>query len=101
MEEKKQDKGPLVWTWVENETGNYSSMHCYCGRKRKDPVGQYTGETHDGNSALCNKRLGVSEDGDSFLAISQIISDELDRDQACKKCLKIYDRLQSSSNQLP
>lgn len=90
-----KQKGKLVWAWVENETATNEAMHCYYSRDRKDSVGNYTGETHKGNSALCNKKLGVSEDGDSFLSIDKIDPDPLDRNIACKTCLKIFDKLVS------
>lgn len=87
--------GKLVWAWMENETATHSALHCYYSRQRKDSTGMYTGERHDGNSALCNRRYGISEDGDSFLQIDKIEPSELIRTAACKKCLKIYDRLKS------
>jgi len=80
----------LVWTWMENDTATHSALHCYYGRKRKDHIGLYTGETHDGNSALCNKNFGVSEDGSSFLPIDKIEPYKLVESMACKKCLKSY-----------
>jgi len=89
----KRDIDKLVWTWMENETRTHSALHCYYSRKRKDSVGRYTGETHDGNSALCNKKYGISEDGDSFLPIDKIIPSELNEKAACKSCLKIYNNL--------
>lgn len=87
------DKSKLVWTWMENEDATHSALHCYYGRKREDDIGRYTGETHDGNSALCNKKYGVSEDGSSFLAIDEIVPSKLDEEKACKRCLKIYKKL--------
>lgn len=95
----QNDKGILVWVWMENETATHSTLHCYYGNKRKDSTGQFTGETHDGNSALCNKNLGISEDGDSFLPINAIKPDELNRNAACKRCLKAYDKITISIKQ--
>lgn len=86
------NKDKLVWAWMENETATHSALHCYYSNERKDSVGQYTGETHSGNSALCNKKYGISEDGDSFLPIDAIKPDELNRELACKRCLKIFDK---------
>ena len=87
----QKDKGKLVWTWMESDTG-HTALHCYYSRERKDEIGYYTGETHSGNSALCNKRYGVSDDGSSFLHIDAIEPIVLNRTAACKKCLKIYDK---------
>lgn len=83
-----RDTSKLVWTWVENETATHSALHCYYGRERK-----FMGEKYNGNSALCNKKLGVSEDGDSFLPIDKINSDPLNESAACQRCLKIYNSL--------
>lgn len=91
-----ESRGKLVWTWMTNYSDTHTALHCYYGRERKDSVGRYTGETHSGNSALCNKNFGVSEDGDSFLHIDKIEPSVLNRKAACKKCLKIYDKLISS-----
>ena len=95
----KRDTTKLVWAWMENHNATHSALHCYYGRKRKDDVGRYTGETHDGNSALCNKKYGISEDGSSFLPIDKIIPDPLDKSKACKRCLKIYNQLTSNLTQ--
>lgn len=92
----KRDTTTLVWTWMENHDASHSALHCYYGRKRKDDVGRFTGETHDGNSALCNKKFGISEDGSSFLSIDKIVSDLLDESLACKRCLKIYKKIYSN-----
>lgn len=89
----REIEGKLVWAWMENEDASHSALHCYYGRDRKDSVGQYTGETHKGNSALCNKKYGISENGDSFLSIDKIVPDTLDPFNACKKCLKMYNKL--------
>lgn len=88
------DKGKLVWSWMESDTG-HTALHCYYGRRRKDSTGMYTGETHEGNSALCNKRFGISEDGDSFLPIDNISPSKLDENAACQSCLKIYNKLKN------
>ena len=91
-------EGKLVWTWMENEDATHAALHCYYGAKRKDLLGKYTGDTHDGNSALCNKRYGISEDGDSFLPIDKIIASPLNEEKACKRCLKIYNNLKTNTN---
>lgn len=95
---KKIESGRLVWAWMENEDQSHSALHCYYSAQRKDSVGMYTGETHNGNSALCNKNWGISEDGDSFLPIDKIKPDDMDRNAACKRCLKIYDKIVFSYN---
>lgn len=82
----REIKGPLVWCNVENATATADSLHCYYARERGPSWNRYMG-----NSALCNKKLGVSEDGDGFLPADKIIPSNLNRAIACKKCLKIYD----------
>lgn len=83
----KEVKGPLVWADVENETATTSSLHCYYSRERGPRWSR-----HMGNSALCNKKLGISDDGDGFLPVDKIIPSTLNRATACKRCLKIYDK---------
>lgn len=91
-------EGKLVWTWMESHDTGHMALHCYYSRERKDDIGRYTGETHSGNSALCNKKYGVSEDGSSFLHIDAIEPSVLNRASACKKCLKSYDKLKELTN---
>lgn len=93
MKKEVIGKSSVVWHTCDNFNETRTAQHCYKSSQRHDTMGRYTGEWHLGNSALCNKRTGVSEDGDSFLDITQIIPDELKRNFACKTCLSIYDKL--------
>ena len=81
----ERDVTKLVWAMVDSDDGMNLSLHCYYGRERK-----FCGEKYSGNSALCNKKRGVSEDGDTFIPIDKINSTALDESTACKTCLRIF-----------
>lgn len=85
----EQEMPKLAWCGVENENMHWS-FHCY-----KPAARTFFGEGYEGNKALCCK-FGISEDGDTFIPFGQIEAQELDRDAACKRCLKIYDKLQNT-----
>ena len=51
--------------------------------------GDWYSEKYQGNKQLCNKKRGV-HDGDKFVSMDDINSEEIDRNNCCKKCLKIY-----------
>lgn len=87
---KKED---IVWTNIDNETGNGTAIHGYYSTLRKGPMGEYFCETHNGNSALCNKKFGVSEDGEIFLTIEKLEGMKFDPNLFCQKCVKIYNSL--------
>jgi len=52
--------------------------------------GAWYSEKYKGNKQLCNKNGGV-HDGDKFVSMDEINSEEIDRNNCCKKCLRIYD----------
>jgi hypothetical protein len=81
----------VVFHSAENEDLTSSAKHGLYGSLRKDTMGRYTGETHEGNSALCNKRYGLSEDGDTYLTIDKIPNEGLNG--ACKRCISIFNKL--------
>jgi len=84
-------KADIRFHSAENENLTSSSKHGLYANSRKDTMGRYTGETHDGNSALCNKSFGISEDGDSYLTIDKIPNEGIKG--ACKRCVAIYNKL--------
>jgi len=88
---KELTKSDVIFHSAENEDLTSSAKHGLYAAPRKDTVGYYTGETHEGNSALCNKNFGISEDGDSYLKIDSIPNEGLRG--ACKRCLSIYMKL--------
>jgi len=88
---KNLTKSDIVFHSAENEDLTSSAKHGLYASFRKDGIGRYTGETHEGNSALCNKNYGISEDGDSYLQIDSIPNEGLRG--ACKRCLAIYSKL--------
>jgi len=86
-------KSDVVWSEQENLTATASALHGYYPNDRISGIDVYTGESHLGNSALCNKGMGVSEDGESFLPIADVPVSKLNESVACKKCLRIYNNL--------
>ncbi|MEB0262889.1 hypothetical protein [Mucilaginibacter sp. 10I4] len=84
-------KADVKFHSAENEYLTRSAKHGLYGSTRKDSMGRYTGETHEGNSALCNKNYGISEDGDEYLSIDKIPHEGFNG--VCKRCLAIYNKL--------
>lgn len=84
-------KSDIVFHSAENEDCTSSAKHGLYASLCKDEVGRYTGETHEGNAALCNKTYGISEDGDSYLPIDKIQNEGING--ACKRCVAIYNKL--------
>lgn len=74
---------------TDNADATRSTYHGYYGRLRQHP---YLGP-YEGNSSLCNRKKGISETGDEFISIEKVENNGLKRDQVCKSCLKIYDKL--------
>lgn len=79
----------VKWMDADNADATSSTYHGYYGRKRKN----FLGEFYHANSALCNKKKGISDDGQGFVPISGVEDNGLVRDRVCKSCLKIYDKL--------
>ena len=52
--------------------------------------GAWYTDKYKGNKQLCNNKGGV-HDGDKFVSMEEINSEEIDRNNCCKKCLRIYD----------
>jgi len=86
-------KADVVWHTAPNATEAAHSMHGYYSKHMISEVGTYTGETHEGNAALCNGKLGISEDGDSYLPIDKLVAHKLNPRFACKKCQSIFNKL--------
>lgn len=84
-------KADIRFHSAENEDLTHSAKHGLYSALRKDTYGRYTGETHEGNSALCNKGCGISEDGDSYITIDKIPDEGING--ACKRCIAIYNKL--------
>ncbi|MGE8528493.1 hypothetical protein [Chryseobacterium rhizosphaerae] len=79
----------IVWSTVESMDGERTlKQHAYIETNR----GAFYEQKYSGNKALCNKG-GVS-DGDKFVHINDIDTEEI-KDNCCKKCLKIYNKLKS------
>lgn len=93
MKKEKISQNEVKWSTVENFDQTRVSQHAYYGLDRVDNnAGKWTGETHRGNGALCNKNWGISEDGDYYLPIEHIIP-ENQSGIACRSCIKIYESL--------
>lgn len=78
----------IKWVDVDNEEGNSAKMHAYYPSQRR-----VYGALYDSNRALCNRRLGVSENGDTCLPFTELRESPFNEDIACKKCLKIAQSL--------
>lgn len=85
-------KKEVIWHSAPNATDTSSATHGYYGVKRSTPIERLTGENHDGNSALCNRKMGISEDAEGFLSIDKVLQNS-DYLSACKRCQKIFDSL--------
>jgi hypothetical protein len=77
----------VFFTTLESEDGERTlKQHGYTEAMR----GAWYADKYIGNKQLCNKKGGV-HDGDKFVPMDEINSEELDRNNCCKKCLRIYD----------
>lgn len=84
METKK-----IVFATVDSTDGERTlKQHAYTEKER----GAFYEEKYSGNKALCNK--GGVHDGDRFVNIDDIHEEEI-KANCCKKCLKIYNKLNS------
>lgn len=88
MEKRNITQQDVKWMDADNADATRSTYHGYYGRYRHGYLGAYKG-----NSSLCNKNKGISEDGESFLPIKKVENNGLKREQVCQRCLKIYDKL--------
>jgi len=93
MSKRNIKKADVVWSEQENLNATASALHGYYSNERVCGIGVYTGESHLGNSALCNKKMGVSEDGEIFLPIADVPVSKLNKNAACKRCLRIFDNI--------
>jgi hypothetical protein len=77
----------ILFATLESSDGERTlKQHGYTEAMR----GAWYSEKYKGNKQLCNKKGGV-HDGDKFVSMDEINSEEIDRKNCCKKCLKIYD----------
>lgn len=89
MRDKNITQKDIKWMDTDNADETRSTYHGYYGRMRKH---QYF-EDYNGNSALCDKKKGISEDGETFIKIENVEQNGLKRDRVCGSCLRIYDKL--------
>lgn len=92
MEKRNIKQKDVKWMDTDNSDATASCYHGYYPSKRKVP---YLGGEYDSNRALCNKNKGISENGESFVHIDKVENDGLKRNQVCRSCLRIYDKLSS------
>ncbi|WP_185246655.1 hypothetical protein [Chryseobacterium bernardetii] len=79
----------IVFATVDSMDGERTlKQHGYIEYER----GAWYEKKYSGNKSLCGKG-GVS-DGDRFFNINDIHEEEI-KDNCCKKCLKIYNKLDS------
>jgi len=90
MKDRNIIQSDVVWMQAENEALTASSYHGYYPSERLRP---YTRERYNANRALCNRKFGISDDGEYYVHISKVVDDGLDRDKVCKKCLNIFDKI--------
>lgn len=87
------NKEDIKWVDAENRDATNSSIHAYYSNNR---IHEFYGN-YIGNSSLCNKNAGISEDGETFLSIDKFHDDTPSKvrieNEACKRCLKIYNKL--------
>lgn len=75
----------VVWVSIDDINGEHTiSQHAFISAKR----GKWYEDKYDGNKSLCGK-IGA-HDGDKFIALKDLNSEELNEEKACKTCLKIY-----------
>ncbi len=89
MSKRNIKQKDVKWMSADNSDETKSTYHGYYGARRKH---SYL-EDYDGNSALCNKRKGISEDAETFIHIEKVEQDGLKRNMVCGSCLRIYDKL--------
>ena len=90
---KAINKEEVVWSQSDNYNATRIVFHCYYPNLRYTEIGRWTGEKKVGNSALCNKRMGMQNENEDYVPIEEIESTKLDRDKVCKTCLKMFDKL--------
>ena len=77
----------IKWQWFDNEKGNsVDKQHAF---KPIDSKTKYIEEQYTGNKALCG-RFRITEDGENSISFDEIEAHKLNREGACKNCLKIF-----------
>ena len=76
----------IVWSTIDGENGNTTwKQHAFIDTIR---TVMYSDADYIGAKTLCSNK-GASEDGETFLPVSEIESEEI-KDGCCKSCLKIH-----------
>lgn len=83
----KINKQDIIFSENDN-LKNRSTYHGYYAIKRYNSFG----EPLNGNASLCNKNSGIVDENMNYLNIKDIHNDGI-KDNVCKKCLNIWNRL--------
>ena len=77
-----------AWSTVENADATRTlKQHCYVSAKR----GKFWETPYEGNKALCGMG-GISENGDTYISVSEIFAEDI-KDDCCKSCLKKFNQM--------
>ena len=83
----------IVWSTLDSADGERTlKQHAYIEAER-NPSWNHA-KKYIGNKQLCNSKGGV-HDGDKFVSINDIDYEEI-KDNCCKKCLNIFNKLKTS-----
>lgn len=75
----------MKWSEQENINQTKVTLHCY----QESEVGPFYSR-YTGNKSLCGKwSVG---NGDKIIKVNEIEPSELNKEQACKTCLKIFNK---------
>jgi hypothetical protein len=82
----------IKWCTLGNADATATlKQHAYIRKKRTTP---YIGEEYEGNAQLCNPGGYFSDDGESAMKFDEIeYYSNGPHAGACKKCLKIYNKI--------
>jgi len=76
----------VIWnTPVNHDDSGSLKQHAFISAER----GRFYEEKYEGNRALCSCRLGIINEDERFIKLSEIEPEEFDESKACKKCAKI------------
>ncbi len=79
----------IIWnTPVNHDDSRSLKQHAFIGLER----GRFYEEKYAGNRALCSSRLGIIDEDEKFIKLSEIDSEKFDNKKACKRCSKIVEK---------
>lgn len=74
-----------VWNAPENsDASRVLALHAFIPKQR----GKWYEDKYEGNKSLCG-RIGIANESERFITISEIDNEKFDETKACKQCVRI------------